>query len=137
MTIAGAKAWGKAFMERIPKDLLVVAVLLLSATGSYGLGYLSGRSAGKGSPISIEVAAPVTIDAGTGTAQPSALASPAAPVASSTGGHAYVASKNGSKYYLATCAAAARISDANKVWFDSPETAKAAGYAPALNCPGL
>lgn len=49
----------------------------------------------------------------------------------------YVASKNGSKYYLTSCSGANRIKEENKVWFDSASAAVAAGYGPAANCPGL
>lgn len=48
-----------------------------------------------------------------------------------------VASKNGTKYYLTTCSGANRIKQENRVYFDSIEAARAAGYEPAANCPGL
>ena len=49
----------------------------------------------------------------------------------------YVASKNGSKYYLTDCSGANRIKEENKVWFDTVDEAKAEGYEPAKNCKGL
>ncbi len=49
----------------------------------------------------------------------------------------YVASKNGTKYYLPSCSGANRIKEENKVYFDSVEEAQAAGLEPAANCPGL
>jgi methylphosphotriester-DNA--protein-cysteine methyltransferase len=49
----------------------------------------------------------------------------------------YVASKNGTKYHYPWCSGAKRIKDENKVWFDTVEQARAAGYTPAANCPGL
>jgi len=48
-----------------------------------------------------------------------------------------VASKSGSKYHYPWCSGAQRIAEANKVWFDSIEIARKAGYAPAGNCKGL
>ena len=48
-----------------------------------------------------------------------------------------VASKNGTKYYFPWCAAAAKIADANKVWFNSEAEARAKGLQPAANCKGL
>ncbi|MCA9360602.1 hypothetical protein KC730_01785 [Candidatus Kaiserbacteria bacterium] len=48
-----------------------------------------------------------------------------------------VASKSGTKYHLLTCSGANQIKEANKVYFDNVELAKAAGYTPAANCPGL
>ena len=49
----------------------------------------------------------------------------------------YVASKNSDKYHLPWCGGAARISEANKVWFTSKAEAEAAGYTPAANCKGI
>jgi len=48
-----------------------------------------------------------------------------------------VASKGGTKYHLLTCSGASTIKETNKIYFDSIEQAKAAGYTPAANCPGL
>jgi len=48
-----------------------------------------------------------------------------------------VASKSGTKYHYPWCSGAQRISEANKVWFDSVELARKAGYTPAANCKGL
>ncbi len=46
-------------------------------------------------------------------------------------------SRTGTKYHLPSCPGAAQIKDENKVFFDSIALAKAAGYSPAANCPGL
>jgi len=48
-----------------------------------------------------------------------------------------VASKTGSKYHLLTCPGASQIKEENKVYYDSPALAVAAGLQPAANCPGL
>lgn len=48
-----------------------------------------------------------------------------------------VASKNSDKYHLPWCGGADRITEENKIWFDSEEVARAAGYTPAANCEGL
>jgi hypothetical protein len=47
----------------------------------------------------------------------------------------FVASINGKAYYPTGCAAANRIKEENKVWFDTKEEAVAQGYKPAANCP--
>ena len=49
----------------------------------------------------------------------------------------YVASKNGSAYYLENCAGAKRIKPENKIDFATEAEARAAGYKPAANCQGL
>lgn len=48
-----------------------------------------------------------------------------------------VGSKNGSKYHFPWCSGANRITEVNKVYFKNAEEAKAKGYTPASNCPGL
>lgn len=48
-----------------------------------------------------------------------------------------VGSKNGTKYHYPWCSGAERIKEENKIWFQSAEEAKRAGYTPAANCPGL
>ena len=95
--------------------MLILGVLLVASTLSFGLGYLAGIDAGR---------------AGTDTPE-------APPLASAPEEGQVVASKSGTKYYVPGCAGASRISDANKVWFATPELAAAAGYAPAANCKGL
>ena len=49
----------------------------------------------------------------------------------------YVASKNGTKYYLPSCSGVTRIKEENKIWFDTKEEAERRGYQPAANCEGL
>lgn len=109
-------------MAKVPRDLLVIIVVVLASSFSFGLGYLAGRDVGQGSRLTIEpLPAPAL------TADPE--------TASAIG--QVVASKNGTKYYLPSCAGANRISTANKVWFASAAAAAAAGYTPAANCKGL
>ncbi len=48
-----------------------------------------------------------------------------------------VVSKSGSKYYLLSCSGVGRIKEENKIFFESPSQAEAAGYTPAANCKGL
>lgn len=48
-----------------------------------------------------------------------------------------VASKKGTKYHLPWCSGAQSIKEENKIWFDSPEAARSAGYTPASNCQGI
>ncbi|PIT96722.1 hypothetical protein COT82_01585 [Candidatus Campbellbacteria bacterium CG10_big_fil_rev_8_21_14_0_10_35_52] len=54
-----------------------------------------------------------------------------------TGEGLLVASKNGSKYHFPWCSGGKSISEKNKIWFDSAEDARKAGYTPAANCKGL
>jgi len=54
-----------------------------------------------------------------------------------TGVTRVVASKSGAKYHLLTCSGASSIKEENKIYFNSIDQAKAAGYTPAANCKGL
>ena len=115
MTIAEAREKCKSLIARIPRDILIISILILASSASFGLGYLAGVPPGQGT---------------------SALLQEPPSVVSSTSGQV-VASKNGTKYYLLGCAGSERISDANKIWFTSAAEASKAGYAPATNCKGL
>ena len=74
MTIAEARDKCKNLAAKVPRDAIIITVLILASSMSFGLGYLAGLDAGKGSESPI-----VTADLTTGQ---------------------YVASKSGTKYYL-------------------------------------
>jgi hypothetical protein len=46
----------------------------------------------------------------------------------------YVASKNGTKYYYSWCSGVSRISEKNKIWFETEKMAQERGLEPAANC---
>lgn len=121
MTIAETREKCKSWVGKAPRDVLIIAILVLASSASFGLGYLTGLDAGK------------TVADGQGSG---VLAKDLLPTTTSENGQ-FVASRSGTKYYLTTCAAAGRISEANKIWFASASAAHAAGYAPAANCKGL
>ena len=133
----------KELTERLnTREIYTILLIIVVGFGSFGLGRLSKLQ---------ELREPIRIEQGVGTQTASALSSsppfqggergvvvsaaksPAAPVV----GGQIVASKTGSKYFFPWCGSAARISEANKVWFNSVEEARKAGYAPAANCKGL
>lgn len=122
MTIPEAREKCKILIGKVPRDTLIVTILVLASSCSFGLGYLAGLDEGEAQNTPFE-ACPVVA-----TSENSAEPSHTGQV---------VASKSGTKYYLPSCAGADRISEANKVWFVSPAAAVAAGYAPAVNCKGL
>lgn len=113
----------KGVLHKLEPLLLPLIVVLVGLT-SFGLGRLSAGG-GAGAPRLI-INAPLA-----------PAVSQTASAASAQQGGAYVASKSGSKYYLTGCSGANRIKEENKVYFDSVDQAKAAGYEPAANCPGL
>ncbi|MEK7065817.1 MAG: hypothetical protein AAB938_00515 [Patescibacteria group bacterium] len=114
-------------------DIFTAGMIVLVALLSFGLGRLSARESAR-SPIAItQSPAAALIARETNSAS-------GVPNKSATGLDAkgnYVASKNGTKYYLPWCSGATRIKEENKVWFTSVEEAKKSGYEPAQTCKGL
>jgi len=117
--------------SRKAKDVLLVAVVLLLALCSFGLGRLSvperSQAVALFGPQGDAAEALVTVH---GSIQDTEHVTGTA-----TG--EYVASKNGTAYHLPWCGGAARIKEENKVWFATKTEAEAAGYKPAANCKGL
>lgn len=112
MTIAEVREKCKGYLAKTPRDMLIIGILVLASSASFGLGYLAGRDAGQGSTVTLNIP------------------SSAAP---GTAGQV-VASKSGTKYYFPGCVGAKAISEQNKVWFVSASAASEAGYTPAMNC---
>jgi len=140
MTIADGTERGKAFLGRIPPDILVVGVLILSATLAFGLGILAGKDMAKahgkdGFWIEQLPQTPLPSAGGPAAAIEAVKPTETAIVAPSSG--TYMASKNGTKYYLPSCGSAKRIKAENRIWFQTKAEAEAAGFGPAANCPGL
>lgn len=122
---------------RKPESLepyLMLAIVVLVGIGAFGLGRLSVASDQPALRVLYPDAKAAEPLANTAAVANTAKAGPPAPAA---GQGAYVASKSGTKYYLAACPAASRIKPENKVYFVSKDDAIAAGYGPAANCPGL
>lgn len=136
MTIADLPKKGKEMLTKIPTHVLFVASILLVGTLSFMLGMLAGaeRERDQGKGFWIEERPFSGAPSGYKEAAAATKAVPAAPLPS---GGEYVASKNGTRYYLPWCGGVSRIKEENKVWFASKEAAEAAGYTPAKNCKGL
>lgn len=109
------------------------AELALVATIFFGLGVLyTEHMPARTMPLSIEMPAQVKNI----TATASASAPPTADTAQKQAVYSekgeYMASKNGSKYYLTTCKST--IKEANKVYFKTKEDAEKAGFTPSATC---
>lgn len=113
------------------KDIFIALVIILVAFASFGLGRLSKIEDSR-EPITIE-------NLSQGSAAIASRANPVSqtnpPVPSEKG--KFVASKNGTKYYLPWCSGVDKINEVNKVWFETKEEAEARGLTPAANCPGI
>lgn len=122
----------KAFLQENQRDLYLAALVFLTSVGSFGLGRLSAIWPEK-EPIQIVNDETRMTNVETGSLSPSLDISHS----SFTAGGAFVASRNGSSYHLPDCPGAKQIKDENRLWFQTAEAARAAGYKPAGNCPGL
>ena len=130
--IIPANRLSRKSLLRLADMALIPGIIVLVGLAAFGLGRLSALEEGRGTliihpPGDAQVIA-LPVDWG------AANAASTSPVQIA---HNFVASKNGSKYYLPTCAGASKISDANKIWFATAADAQAAGYTAAANCKGL
>ena len=149
MTIHELPPQIKRTLERLnSREVYILLIIVLVGFGSFGLGRLSRLEEAK-LPIRLEGAAS-GMTADSAAAFSSVAAEGAPPPAQATGavprqndlvglesGGKLVASKSGAKYHFPWCSGAQRISEANKIWFNSVEEARKAGYTPASNCKGL
>ncbi|MDB5224793.1 MAG: protein of unknown function with transrane region [Candidatus Adlerbacteria bacterium] len=118
--------------ERVLRALdpyIIPAIVVLVGVGAFGLGRLQNLESAKG--------AVVLHGAQVAGVEQAVHPAPAPTQTPMTGPKVYVASKNGTKYYLPACSGAKRIAAVNQVWFSTAQDAKNAGYGPAANCPGL
>lgn len=105
----------KSVLTGIPRDVLLVILLVLVALASFGLGYLAGKGAAAQTFVGLRVVPDMT----------------------STSSEAVIASRTGTAYYWPWCGGAGRISAAQAIWFPSGTEARTHGYTPARNCDGL
>ncbi len=68
---------------------------------------------------------------------PQALSGQAAGAAAVVTDTTVIASKSGTKYHYPWCPGAKQIKETNRISFATPLEARASGYTPAANCPGL
>lgn len=96
----------------------LIAIVLLVGLASFGLGRLSSLEETK--PV-------VSVREAAAESEPRGMYM----------GGLLVASRKGSAYHYPWCSGAQTVAAGNKVWFESEEAARAAGYSPAKNCKGL
>ena len=117
------------------ETFLTVGIIVLTGLFGFGLGKVSQGGDVERTPVRIEEL-PIFQNMGEvgGSSSGTTVSASALPV-DSVG--VVVGSRNSDKYHYPWCSGAKRISDANKVSFASIEDARASGYVPAGNCPGL
>ncbi len=112
---------------KIPKkaDYIVCAVIIGVGITSFFLGRLSSTPSDL-EPVIISNAIPFPTTSST-------FIDPSGPTPRAASG-SFVASVNGTKYYPIGCSGAGRINEENKIYFDSAEAARAAGYEISVLC---
>lgn len=128
--------------SRIPRDGIVVLLFVLTTLAGFGFGFVAGENhTSGGRNIWIEQQASTSASSATkqsvATNKVKTVTDAVHMNSHTNSGRAVVASKNGSKYYLASCSGAKRIHNENKIWFTSATAALAKGYTPAQRCTGL
>ena len=129
------------------REIYTILLIMLVGFGSFGLGRLSKLQESK-TPVRVEQASAAVLSAnppflekeGTGGVVVSPLSKgtpPSSEAEDVSSGGQLVASKGGAKYHFPWCSGAQRIAEQNKIWFNSVEEARKAGYTPASNCKGL
>src|SRR3990167_3848492 len=108
----------KRFLDAGVGDWGLVAIIFLTALGSFGLGRLSAL---------VEARPPVSLTMSPEKSVPATLAM----------GGLVVAAWSGSVYYYPWCSGAGNIARQNQRWFADEKSAQVAGYRPAKNCKGL
>jgi len=114
------------------KDNLLVVVIALGLLGSFGLGRLSNESSVH--PIVIDYKEPSGSANALSAVDPLGFTLEASKTEALSSSKAIVASKRGSKYYFIWCSGAKSLSEANKIYFDTEESARAAGYEISTTC---
>jgi hypothetical protein len=123
-------------------------VIMLVAGVSFGLGRLSVISSAQNEASFSSATPMVPIEHGSTEVVPVGSTSPAAALPSSVPNElsasaaaatdtTVIASKSGTKYHYPWCPGAKQIKETNRISFATPLEARASGYTPAANCPGL
>lgn len=129
--------WSEKFKSSLAsRHLAVILITILTLTLGFGLGRLSTKNEVGESPLTITSPGLTAATQGSTKTQNSKV-EPLKPLNLNTGDGKFVASRNGTKYYLPWCGGVSRIKPENLIGFASAEEARARGYTPAANCPGL
>lgn len=128
----------KGFIISQKIEILLSLIIIFVGLASFGLGRLSVSEAQNDS-IKIEktvlgASAALSSD---NKVKPDSHIDTQTPQQASQTSAQVVASKSGTKYHFPWCSGAKRISEKNKIVFNSIEEARKAGYTPASNCKGL
>jgi uncharacterized membrane protein len=116
-------------------------VIMGVAIASFGLGRLSVEQMQVKQPtagaLPLQASAITSPKATTSALEQRLQESTVSSASSTQAATEFIASKSGTKYHYSWCPGAKQIKEENKIIFNSTDAARAAGYTPAANCPGL
>ncbi len=137
----------------IKYDLFVILTIIFTSLAGFGLGRLSALEKNRDD---IEIKSAQIIRSNNGTTNfiekdlsektnsgnndltnQNIIMSASAMIALENSSSLLVASKSGKKYHFPWCPGALKITEKNKITFNSYEEARKSGYSAASNCPGL
>lgn len=122
-------------IDGLRTEFLTAVLLVLVGVGAFGLGRLSALDNSRPDVRILSTSAYRSEEGIVETVNDDASNKVNIPTLSEGG--KVVASKTGTKYHLPWCSGAMTIKEGNKIWFDSYQDARAAGYLPASNCKGI
>jgi hypothetical protein len=125
--------WSK--IESLRTEFLTAVLLILVALGAFGLGRLSALESSR-PEVKILSASALRSEGDIIETNNDEINNKASTPPLNEGGKV-IASKTGTKYHLPWCSGAKTIKEENKIWFDSYQDARDAGYLPASNCKGI
>ena len=128
MSIYDFKTNIKGWVGEHRQKLVFIGVLVVSAGISFYLGYVARAETHKEPLVAIECPVNAYISPISSDISQSPLST------SKAHSGAYIASKNGKKYYPADCTGASKIKEANRTYFATALLAESAGYARASGC---
>jgi hypothetical protein len=118
-------------------DYIIITLIVLIGLAGFGLGRLSSLEE-RHLPTTINnLICPDSLVGNFNTKTATEVVAINETVTSNISSGQVVASKTGKRYHFPWCGGAKQISDKNKIYFATTEAARAAGYLPATNCPGL
>ncbi len=122
----------KSYLEN--DQLFYGFLIIIVGIASFGLGRLSATEASLPAAETVRFSTTAALETvSTASSSQSEAFSAGLPES----GQAFVASKSGTKYHRLDCPGAKQIKPENVIGFTTAAAAKAAGYTPAANCPGL
>ena len=122
------------------RNYMIIAIIVLSATASLGLGILAGQGSGSAGGLvvsSVPMTHPSTATLSASALDAATMNSTSSALSSIPSGGEVIGSRSAHIYYLPWCTQVAQISKSDEVWFSTEQDAKTAGFTPGPGCKGI